>query len=360
MEEPSRERIEETVTDILKQADMEAMTEFKVRALASEKLNFDLSSSPHLRLLIRNIVESFLLSLPPAHDVVSPPAPATTKIADNGDLIICELSKCRRVVVQDFRGKPLVSIREFYNKGGKLLPSARGISLSTEQWSAFKKNIPGIEEAIKVMQSRIGPKVDGKEAEDASNAMSACIPPSKEDGKQFENASNVMSVCIPPKEEGSVNPGIPCNKDGKQIEAESNAMGARVPPIDVESKNPIISLNEDGKQIEDASTSMTTCISPKDEEECRNADKNPEPLVNHNLNPAKKQKPDMIRPGILGKSQEPGKDKKGLVCFSCGKQGHFSRNCWSRKPGSEVGKRIDKENPSTPVTDVNMVEKVAE
>ncbi|PHU28125.1 RNA polymerase II transcriptional coactivator KELP, partial [Capsicum chinense] len=63
------------------------------------------------------------------------------------------LSHKRRVTITDFRGKTLVSIREYYNKDGKELPTAKGISLTAEQWATFKKNIPGIEKAIKKLES---------------------------------------------------------------------------------------------------------------------------------------------------------------------------------------------------------------
>ncbi|KAJ1438064.1 Transcriptional coactivator p15 [Sesbania bispinosa] len=44
---------------------------------------------------------------------------------DEGDLIICKLSEKRKVTIQDFRGKTLVSIREFYRKDGKELPTSK-------------------------------------------------------------------------------------------------------------------------------------------------------------------------------------------------------------------------------------------
>ena len=37
-----------------------------------------------------------------------------------------QLSDKRKVTIQDFRGKTLVSIREFYRKDGKELPSSKG------------------------------------------------------------------------------------------------------------------------------------------------------------------------------------------------------------------------------------------
>uniref|UniRef100_A0A8D8T4U5 RNA polymerase II transcriptional coactivator n=1 Tax=Cacopsylla melanoneura TaxID=428564 RepID=A0A8D8T4U5_9HEMI len=40
----------------------------------------------------------------------------------------------RFLKVDEFRGKPLVSIREYYEKNGELLPGKKGISLSASQW----------------------------------------------------------------------------------------------------------------------------------------------------------------------------------------------------------------------------------
>ncbi|KAF7149670.1 hypothetical protein RHSIM_Rhsim02G0246000 [Rhododendron simsii] len=102
---------------------------------------------------------------------------------DYGDLIICKLSWRRRVTIQDFRGKTLVSIREFYSKDGKDLPSSKEtvifvtvtidkekrdndeqgtttslvkrICLTTEQWSSFKMIAAAIEKAIRKMESRL-------------------------------------------------------------------------------------------------------------------------------------------------------------------------------------------------------------
>ncbi|KAJ9171517.1 hypothetical protein P3X46_014875 [Hevea brasiliensis] len=92
-------KMEEAVIDILKKADMDYMTEFNVRVAASER-----------------IVDDFVL------------------------------------------------IREFYHNDGTHLPSNKlfftaavfsGISLTAEQWSAFRKSIPLIEEAIIRMKSKL-------------------------------------------------------------------------------------------------------------------------------------------------------------------------------------------------------------
>ncbi|KAK9103904.1 hypothetical protein Sjap_021158 [Stephania japonica] len=173
--------IEGAVIEILKNADMNEMTEYKVRKMAGEKLAVDLSSNPHHKKLVRSVVESFLRSKnaeeaeeaeasKPQHDeqkvVVQEEEEEEEEeeeskksggkeYDDDGDLIICRLSNRRRVTIQDFRGKTLVSIREYYEKDGKQLPSSKGISLTAEQWSAFSNAVPKIEEAIRKMESRL-------------------------------------------------------------------------------------------------------------------------------------------------------------------------------------------------------------
>lgn len=57
----TRKKIEETVMAILRNADMESMTEFKLRNEASEKLGFDLSDIESKK-FVRSVLESFLLS----------------------------------------------------------------------------------------------------------------------------------------------------------------------------------------------------------------------------------------------------------------------------------------------------------
>ncbi|KAJ6172436.1 hypothetical protein N7470_001503 [Penicillium chermesinum] len=66
---------------------------------------------------------------------------------DNGDKF-WEVSKNRRVTLSNFRGKNMVSIREYYEKDGKALPGKKGISLPMDQFSAFITLLPEIEEAL--------------------------------------------------------------------------------------------------------------------------------------------------------------------------------------------------------------------
>ncbi|XP_010422011.1 PREDICTED: RNA polymerase II transcriptional coactivator KELP [Camelina sativa] len=169
MEVETKEKIKRTVREILKESDMKEMTEFKVRQLASEKLGIDLSEISH-KAYVRSVVNSFLdeerLKGPDETEVNEKEEEegegdggggkgASKELDDDGDLIICRLSDKRRVTIQEFKGKTLVSIREYYKKDGKELPTSKGISLTDEQWSTFKKNIPAIEKAVKKMESRV-------------------------------------------------------------------------------------------------------------------------------------------------------------------------------------------------------------
>lgn len=61
MEQETRQKIEETVKDLLSKTDMDEMTEFKVRVTVSERLGIDLSDFGRKK-FIREVVESFLLS----------------------------------------------------------------------------------------------------------------------------------------------------------------------------------------------------------------------------------------------------------------------------------------------------------
>lgn len=61
MDEETKRQIEETVLQILRDADMTSTTEFKVRSLAAQRLGIDLSH-PDRKLFVRGIVESFLIS----------------------------------------------------------------------------------------------------------------------------------------------------------------------------------------------------------------------------------------------------------------------------------------------------------
>ncbi|KAH9331616.1 hypothetical protein KI387_003724, partial [Taxus chinensis] len=182
MDPKTKLEIEKTVLEILENADMNDMTEFKVRKLAGERLGQDLSDAKYKK-FVRNIVESFLRSRDDEEEeqpaekeeqvqeeveeeeekaskdqekkekyvgseeeeedkaeeeeeerpakkqrkqIAKQRGPVqTTSKDENDDLVICNLSNRRSVTIQNFRGQNLVSIREYYEKNGKRMPSSK-------------------------------------------------------------------------------------------------------------------------------------------------------------------------------------------------------------------------------------------
>lgn len=101
-EEEARRKslIEETVLDVLRKSNLEDMTEFRVRADASQRLGIDLSDL-HSRILIRTMVESFLLSDEGARGDGADGAGAATADApdylplvkkEDGECVICKVT----------------------------------------------------------------------------------------------------------------------------------------------------------------------------------------------------------------------------------------------------------------------------
>ncbi|KAK2419403.1 transcriptional coactivator p15 (PC4) family protein (KELP) [Trifolium repens] len=210
MEAETRRKVEDMVLDILQKSDIQETTEFTIRVAASERLGIDLSG-PETKRFVRTIIETYLLSIATAQksppqlstevpvtpneppqvsnepvNVTAPKEPPQelNKVAgvkrknDDSDKVICQLSSRRNVAVRDFKGMTLVSIREFYNKDGKQLPTSKGISLSSEQWSTFKNCVPAIEEAVTKLEGRIRSGINGKKnGEVASSVIDVPVEP---------------------------------------------------------------------------------------------------------------------------------------------------------------------------------------
>lgn len=167
MEPEVKHKIETTVRQILEESDMNETTEYKIRKLASEKVGINLSEAKY-KAFVKEVVASFLDEVKAKEEEEEEEEAAEDddgkgksknvdeEFDDEGNLVICRLSKKRKVTIQDFRGKTLISMREYYDKGGKELPTSKGISLTEEQWATFRKNIPNIEKAIEKMEARIG------------------------------------------------------------------------------------------------------------------------------------------------------------------------------------------------------------
>ncbi|XP_050377976.1 RNA polymerase II transcriptional coactivator KELP [Argentina anserina] len=165
METETQRQIDETVRRLLAESDMDQVTESKIRKLASLELALDLDKPP-FKAFVKQVVQSFIQEQQDKHEQQQQQQQAAEEeeeeegkqereYDDNGDLVICRLSHKRKVTVQEFKGKPLVSLREFFTKEGKELPTSKGISSTEEQWSVFKKNVPAIEKSVQKMESRI-------------------------------------------------------------------------------------------------------------------------------------------------------------------------------------------------------------
>ncbi|KAI3983994.1 hypothetical protein MKX01_035121 [Papaver californicum] len=67
---------------------------------------------------------------------------------DSDSIVVCEISKNRRVSVRNWQGKVVVDIREFYVKDGQEFPGKKGISLSMDQWNILRDHVEEIDKAV--------------------------------------------------------------------------------------------------------------------------------------------------------------------------------------------------------------------
>ncbi|XP_014523396.1 RNA polymerase II transcriptional coactivator KIWI [Vigna radiata var. radiata] len=79
-----------------------------------------------------------------------PPTKIPKKDSDDesDDIVVCEISKNRRVSVRNWQGRVVVDIREFYIKDGKKCPGKKGISLSMDQWNVLRSHVEEIDKAV--------------------------------------------------------------------------------------------------------------------------------------------------------------------------------------------------------------------
>jgi len=60
-----------------------------------------------------------------------------------------EIGKKRKVSINNFKGKVLIDIREYYEDSeGNEKPGKKGISLSVDQWKKLKEIMPKVDKAI--------------------------------------------------------------------------------------------------------------------------------------------------------------------------------------------------------------------
>ncbi|KAF2115310.1 transcriptional Coactivator p15-domain-containing protein [Lophiotrema nucula] len=82
---------------------------------------------------------------------------------DGNSFVALKSNGMRRVTVSEFKGKAMVSIREYWrNDAEKLLPGKKGISLTIDQYNALVSSLPLIESAlVKQGEKVIRPDYDG-------------------------------------------------------------------------------------------------------------------------------------------------------------------------------------------------------
>ncbi|TKY73803.1 RNA polymerase II transcriptional coactivator KIWI [Spatholobus suberectus] len=80
----------------------------------------------------------------------APPKKSFKKDSDDDpdNIVVCEISKNRRVSVRNWQGRIVVDIREFYVKDGKQMPGKKGISLTMDQWNVLRSHVEEIDKAV--------------------------------------------------------------------------------------------------------------------------------------------------------------------------------------------------------------------
>ncbi|GAU13661.1 hypothetical protein TSUD_347650 [Trifolium subterraneum] len=401
MEAETRRKVEDMVLDILQKSDIQETTEFTIRVAASERLGIDLSG-PETKRFVRTIIETYLLSIAAGQ---KPPAPVTTEFPvtpkeppqvsnepvnvtipeeksqelnkvvgvkrknDDSEKVICQLSTRRNVAVRDFKGMTLVSIREFYNKDGKQLPTSKeadalslvadcslfsldisgkwvrrkGISLSSEQWSTFKNCVPAIEEAIAKLEGRIRSGINGKKnGEVASSVIDVPVEPVaiesvdiepvaieivRFDGKNFQVWAEQMELFLKQLKINYVltEPCPNATLGEKDVSTgETKAAEKRWLPLSWKDLS-IKLMREEYLPFWKLMEYITK------EEESRNGVKQMgEPPSDsarfHRANEGGSSGADIKPPPGFQRKYEP--NSKNVSCYICGQKGHFSKNCW--------------------------------
>ncbi|KAK9040291.1 hypothetical protein V6N11_015463 [Hibiscus sabdariffa] len=71
---------------------------------------------------------------------------------DSDDIVVCEISKNRRVSVRNWNGKIWVNIREFYVKDGKQMPGKKDMlsckSCLVSSWNVLRDHAEEIDKAL--------------------------------------------------------------------------------------------------------------------------------------------------------------------------------------------------------------------
>ncbi|MFQ6658345.1 hypothetical protein Gotur_027651, partial [Gossypium turneri] len=352
---------------------------------------------------IRELVESFLLSTveenvdgkqpntKPGEEEAKEAIKVKKEIEGDGGRIICKLADKTNVVVHDFRGKSYVSIREFYVKNGKELPSARGVSLVSETWSTLKNSFPAIDEAITKMQSKLRDKLDHQHNRDVSNSGTAFsheispIETTRFDGKNYHYWAEHMELFLKQLRIAYVLTD-PCPSLNISSEATSEELAqAKVAEKkwmndDYLCHHCILSALSDNLYYQFSKKAKTAkelweelklvylyeefgtkrAQVRKVEELSRNRVKQAEHSKSANFDPPNNLGPrirDIKKTGVPWKKRESEMHGKPIQCNYCGKKGHISKFCRNRKIEKAVNGNQNGENSTIPaVAEVNMID----
>ncbi|UJR15605.1 hypothetical protein I4U23_002541 [Adineta vaga] len=85
---------------------------------------------------------------PPAKRVKPNEDTVPSTVGLNGERLY-EIGKSRFVSVSQFRGKPYINIREYYDDNGVQKPGKKGISLPGDQWEKLKELFSQIDKDLK-------------------------------------------------------------------------------------------------------------------------------------------------------------------------------------------------------------------
>ncbi|CAD8048131.1 unnamed protein product [Paramecium primaurelia] len=59
-----------------------------------------------------------------------------------------DLTTYKKIAISKFKGNTMISLREYFDKDGQMLPTKKGITLSLDNWEKFKQYIGEIDECI--------------------------------------------------------------------------------------------------------------------------------------------------------------------------------------------------------------------
>ncbi|KAK8125545.1 rna polymerase ii transcriptional coactivator [Apiospora kogelbergensis] len=102
------------------------------------------------------------------------------------------LTATRRVVISEFKSKPLISVREYYTDGaGEMKPGKKGISLTLDQWNSLMKATAEVNAELSAKGHAVtNPSSSGAPAA----STSAARPSEKGDGRKKSKRANIEAT----------------------------------------------------------------------------------------------------------------------------------------------------------------------